>query len=70
MLLPGRRDARFHLNIPSVETGNEGKPNRKPNRFPLSALQNLLANRVIQGNRLETATGNEGIILNGAVASR
>jgi hypothetical protein len=37
MRLPGRRDARFHCNTPTVETGNEGKPNRKQNRFPLAA---------------------------------
>ena len=33
MRLPGRHEARFHGNTPSGETGNEGKPNRKPNRF-------------------------------------
>src|ERR1017187_4102160 len=35
--LPGRHDARFHFNTPSVETGNEGQRNRKLNRFPLAA---------------------------------
>lgn len=35
MRLPGRHDARFLGNIPSVETGNEGKRNRKRNRFHL-----------------------------------
>src|ERR1019366_9503957 len=35
--LPGRHDARFHFNTPSVETGNEGQRNRKRNRFPLAA---------------------------------
>ena len=33
MRLPGKHDARFHRNNPSAETRNDGKPNRKQNRF-------------------------------------
>ena len=33
MRWPDTHAARFHFNIPGVETGNEGKRNRKPNRF-------------------------------------
>lgn len=36
MHLPGRDDARFLGNTPSVVTGNEGEPNRKRSRFPIA----------------------------------
>jgi hypothetical protein len=61
MSLPARRDARFHYNISSVETGNEGKRNWKRIRFH----QKSSAKQAKTGNpwkRTSGTLGNESFI--------